>query len=92
MPKWSSATHKVMEVFPHSYILDNNKRYKYYELLPTETVKNLQVIETRSKANIPTREQLKKNITIKRRFNKQSIDRNLVTEKRERKATNRFHY
>ena len=32
LPKWSKTIHKIIEVFPHSYKLDNNKIYKYYEL------------------------------------------------------------
>ena len=92
LPKWSSKVHKIIEVSPHSYMLDNNKWYKYYELLSAETVQSLNVINTRSKTNIPTREQLKKATTIKRRLNKEHIDKNIINEKRERKQTNRFHF
>ena len=92
LPHWSSTIHKIIEANPHSYVLDNNKTYMYYELQPAESVQKLQVISTRSRANIPSSEQLKKAITGKRRLNKESIDQNEVTGKRQRTATDIFHF
>ena len=31
-PSWSKTIHKVIAVIEHSYILDNSKRYLYYDL------------------------------------------------------------
>ena len=64
----------------------------YYELQPAESVQKLQVISTRSRANIPSSEHFKKAITGKRRLNKESIDQNEVTGKRQRTANDIFHF
>ena len=39
LPSWSSTIHKIENKNLHSYILDNGKTYKYYEL---QKVKNVQ--------------------------------------------------
>ena len=32
LPKWSKTVHTIVSSQPHSYILENGKFYKYYEL------------------------------------------------------------
>ena len=32
VPKWSKKIHQIKEAGGHSYLLDNNKWYKYYQL------------------------------------------------------------
>jgi len=38
--KWSPTVHTVVEKAVHSYILENNETYKYYELLPVVPVEH----------------------------------------------------
>ena len=42
LPSWSSTIHKIENKNLHSYILDNSKTYKYYEL---QKVNNVQGYE-----------------------------------------------
>ena len=91
-PKWSETTHKIIKANKHSYVLDNGKRFKYYELLPAETVQKLDIIETRSKTAMPSIETIRKQNTIKRRMVKERIDQPIIFNKRERKKTDKFHY
>ena len=51
-PKWSKIIHTIKSSLSHSYILDNDKEYKYYELQPVEEV------ETTKKTNIPIARQI----------------------------------
>ena len=62
----------------------------YYELQPAEIIQKLQVISTRSRANIPSSEHLKKAITGKRRLNKEGVEQDEVIGKRQRTATDRY--
>ena len=88
LPRWSKTVHKIISSSPHSYTLENGKTYKYYELQLVDTVQKL---EKPNKE--PTREQMKKDITVKRRQKKEGIEKpNIVTEKRLRKQTDKFHY
>jgi len=88
LPKWSKVIHKIVSKNYHSYVLDNDKTYKYYELQRVGDVQKLEKPTTE-----PTREQMKKDITVKRRQNKEGIEKsNIVAEKRPRKQTDKFHY
>ena len=51
LPSWSSTIHKIENKNLHSYILDNGKTYKYYEL---QKVNNAQGYE-KEHINEPTR-------------------------------------
>ena len=88
LPKWSKTIHNIVLKTSHSYQLDNDQVYKYYELQP---VNEVQRIEKESTA--ATREEMKKDITSTRRFNKEGIEKeNILKGKRERKQTDRLHY
>ena len=70
------------------YTLENSKTYKYYELQLVDTVQKLEKPNKK-----PTREQMKKDITVKRRQKKEGIEKsNIITAKRPRKQTDKFHY
>ena len=59
--------------------------YKYYELQKVDNV------HTIPNTNIePTREQLKKKNTIKRKLNNEGIDQQVINEKRARTSPDRF--
>ena len=69
LPKWSKTVHSVVEVYPHSYKLDNDKVYKYYELQKVDTVQKLE------KPMVgPTREQMIKERSVKRKFRQSGLD------------------
>ena len=88
LPKWSKVIHKIVSKNYHSYVLDNDKTYKYYELQRVGDVQKLENPTTE-----PTREQMKKDITVKRKQKKEGIEKsNIVVEKRPRKQTDKFHY
>ena len=37
-PKWSKQIHEIIAKTPHTYVLDNNQVYKYYELMKVNDV------------------------------------------------------
>ena len=85
---WSKTVHKIISKNQHSYVLDNDKTYKYYEL---QLVKDVQGLKT--PVTGPSREQMKKVITVKRKLTKEGIDKsNIVISKRPRKQTDKFHF
>ena len=79
--------HKIISQTEHTYTLDNGNTYKYYEL---QKVDNVHTIPSTNTA--PTREELKKKATIKRKLNIEGIDQHVINEKRARTSTDRFHY
>jgi len=94
LPKWSKTIHTIVSRTEHSYILSNEKTYKPYQLQLISDVFDAGV-STRTKAHqqIPTREQLKKEKNVKRKQKKEGLDQtNIVTNKRSRKQTDKFHY
>ena len=92
-PHWSKTVHKIVDKLIHSYTLDNNKSYKYYELMFVSDSQKPNIIKTRTKTNEPTKEQLRKTNSIKRKLTKEGIDTsNIIIEKRERKPTDRFKF
>ena len=38
MPKWSKQIHEIIAKTQHTYVLDNNQVYKYYELMKVNDV------------------------------------------------------
>ena len=56
LPSWSSTIHKIENKNLHSYILDNGKTYKYYELQKVNTVQGYE----KEHINEPTRENIRK--------------------------------
>ena len=93
LPNWSKTIHTIVDKTAHSYKLNNDRAYKYYELQLIPIVQSQKIIETRAKANEPSKEQLRKANTIKRRLTKDGIDiSNVIKERRERKPTDRFKF
>ena len=91
LPNWSKTIHSIVDKTAHSYKLNNDRSYKYYELQLVPTVQSQKIIETRTKANEPSKEQLRRINTIRRRLAKEGIDiSNVIKEKRERIPTDRF--
>ena len=91
--KWSATIHNVVEKNGHSYLLDNNRTYKYYELLPVQRVETMHMATTRRKAKEPTKEQLKKTNTSRRRLKREGLAvSNMLNSTRIRAPTNRFTY
>ena len=79
--------HKIISQTEHTYTLDNGNVFKYYELQKVDNV------HTIPNTNIePTREQLKKKNTIKRKLNNEGIDQQVINEKRARTSPDRFHF
>ena len=68
MAKWSKTLHTTISSTPHTYTLKNDKTFKYYELQNVADVQHLDIPFTE-----PTREQLRKQITSKRRLNKEGL-------------------
>ena len=93
LPKWSKTVFTIESKTEHSYTLSNGKTCKPYQLQLINNVFDVGLsTRTRGHQQIPTREQLKKEITSKRRFNKEDIDiANIVEGKRERKKTDRLN-
>ena len=88
LPTWSKIVHTIVEAYEHSYKLDNGKVYRYYEL---QKVDNIQKLDKSPSG--PTREQMKKERTVKRRFKKEGIDMSVITTaKRQRNKTDRLKY
>ena len=88
LPKWSKVVHTITNKNVHSYKLDNGSTYKYYEL---QKIKNNEDLNKISK--LPTREDLRKKNTIKRKLKRENIDlTNILTQKRERKKVDKLGY
>ena len=86
LARWSKVTHKIISKNQHSYTLDNNKTYKYYELQLIKESQNLNLERAE-----PTREELRKQNTVKRRLRKEDINlKNIVNTKRTRQKTDKF--
>ena len=47
-PKWSEILHKIIKANKHSYILDNDKSYQYYELQKNNIVRFVPQLENRN--------------------------------------------
>jgi len=68
LAKWSKTLHTIISTTAHTYTLDNGQTKKYYELQKVDDVQHLDKPTTG-----PTREELRKQITNKRRFNKEGL-------------------
>ena len=84
LAKWTKAVHKIISNTEHTYTLDNNKTFKYYEL---QLVKNNEHVTREAKE--PTREQMMKENRVRRKLKK---DDDIVLEKRQRRQTDNLHY
>ena len=91
--KWSNTVHTIVDKTEHTYTLDNGGIYKYYELMPVHIVESKQVRITRQKAKEPSKEQLKKINTNRRRLNREGLAvADIVDRKRVVVPTDRFSY
>ena len=81
LPSWSKTIHTIVSSGPHSYILENGQSKKYYELQKVDAVQKLE----KPKVD-PTREQLARDRSIKRKFRQSGLDEadifNTVRERR----------
>jgi len=73
LAKWSKSVHKIISNTEHSYTLDNEKVFKYYELQKVKEVERLERPHTE-----PTREQLRKQRTSERRFRLEGLDKSMI--------------
>ena len=88
LPHWSKTIHSVIEEFSHSYKLDNDKIYKYYELQKIDQVDKLDEKQTKE----PTREQMRQQRHTERKFKQSGLDlTDVVTTKRMRKPIERLN-
>ena len=72
--QWSTAVHTVKSNTDHTYFLDNDHVYKFYELMPVGVVAGLPEHATRLKTSVATREQLKNQNTRLRRFAREGLE------------------
>ena len=75
LPKWSKVVHKIISKTEHTYTLDNNKKYKYYDL---QKVNDVQKLDT--PPSVLTIEQMKKDRTSERRFRLEGLDKSMTLD------------
>ena len=79
LPKWSKGLHMVVFENAHSYMLDNGRQYKYYEMQLVNQSEDLN-----KEVQGPTREVLRRENTVKRRFKQSGVsDTEILTGKRQ---------
>ena len=76
LPKWSKEIHEVISNTEHTYTLDNNKTYKYYELMKVDQVDIPILLHTIT----PTREKLRKDNKVKRILRQENINLDDIVE------------
>ena len=87
VPKWSTKIYTVEQTYLNSYILDNGKRYKYYQL------QKAGISDEEKKKRQEQGAKLRKEQRVKRKLNKEGVELDrIVKRKRKRIFTNRFHY
>lgn len=87
LPKWSTKIHAIKEKRQHSYVLDNGKIYKSYQLKKV----NMKPEEKLLREN--EMKEIKKQNTIKRKLNKDNIELSRIQKKkRKRKPTDRLKF
>ena len=69
LPRWSKSIHKILSSTEHTYTLDNNKTYKYYELQKISAVYSLNIPQKEK-----TIEEINKENKNKRRFKKSGLN------------------
>ena len=76
-PKWSTKIHIIKEVKAHSVSLDNDKWYKYYQVMKVNVGEQKHVKALNELAGI------KKNIKIQRALKREGLDlKNIIRKKR----------
>ena len=77
--KWSSKIYTLKEIHINSYLLDNGKIYKYYQL------QKVNISDEEKKKREEQMKEIKKQNLIKRRLNRDGIELNrIVKTKRKR--------
>ena len=91
LPRWSKTIHTIVETKQHSYILDNGKEVKYYQLQKINNSETNEPRQTRAKDKEKTVQQLRKSNTINRRLNKEGVSlSDIIEQKRQRVPTDRY--
>ena len=81
LSKFSKIVHEIISHTEHTYTLDNNKSYKYYELQKVNEAQKLD-----KEAREPTREQMKKERSVQRKIRQEGISMdNIINHPRARK-------
>jgi transposase InsO family protein len=82
LPKFSSEVHTVKKDLGRSYVLDNDKKYKYYQLQPITTVEKPEITNI-EKLDRPREKRERK---VVRHIKKEGVEqKNIVSKTRERK-------
>ena len=90
LPKWSKEIHEIISNTKHTYTLDNNKTYKYYELMKVDDVQSQQ-IPTNSSSNTPSRAKLRKYNKVKRILRQEDINpEDIIEGKRQVKRSTKL--
>ena len=96
LPKWSKEIHEVIDNTKHTYTLDNNKTYKYYQLMKIDHVevhgqsphtlpkRSLGEVPDLQNAITPTREKIRKDNKVKRILRREEmLPENIIEGKRQ---------
>ena len=76
-PKWSTKIHIIKEIKAHSVLLDNDKWYKYYQVMKVNVTEQKHVKALNELAGI------KKNIKTQRSLKMEGLDlKNIIRKKR----------
>ena len=76
-PKWSSKIHTIKEIKAHSVLLENDKWYKYYQVMKVNITEQKHVKALNELTGI------KKNIKIQRTLKREGLDlKNIIRKKR----------
>ena len=67
-PKWSTKIHIIIELKAHSILLDNDKWYKYYQVMKVNVTEQKPVKALNELAGI------KKNIAVQRTLKREGLD------------------
>ena len=85
LPKWSKEIHEIIAKTPHTYLLDNNKTYKYYEL-QLITIVDIPEFEENTKS----RTQIRRENKAKRDFQREELITPTIEDKRKTKKKKYF--
>ena len=84
LPKWSKEIHEVIDNTKHTYTLDNNKTYTYYELMKIDHVE----VSISQSSKTPTKTKLRKENRIKRILTREKmLPKNIIEGKRQVKRS-----
>ena len=88
MANFSKTVHTIVSKTAHTYTLDNNKIYKYYEL---QLIKDFSKVPPKEKSNVLTMNYLKRNNKIQRTRRQEHINESdITTDERRKKRPERL--